>query len=268
MSVDYGDGPVYLEYEYARFCDDYGLKRIDATIDEHIRNLNVMKAELDKLQQSYIDTKKEQMLKPSSSPSDSLLNMWTCPTCYCRNLEKYDTCQNCGEIEKMLKSNKGVHLDIGDTTGWDREEAKADLQKIKESNPKDSVGIKKVSMSYIPAPVLAELALAMMEGGFKYGRHNYRVIGVRASVYYDATMRHLMQYWEGEDIDPDSQLCHLTKAIASLTVWRDAMMQGKYVDDRPPKHADQAWVKDMNKHVEKLTEMYPNQKAPYTETPT
>ena len=139
------------------------------------------------------------------------------------------------------------------------------LQNIKDSNPKDSIGVKKVSMSYVPAPVLMELALAMMEGGFKYRRHNYRKIGVRASVYYDATIRHLMQYWEGEDDDPDSKLCHLTKAIASLVVWRDAMMQGKYVDDRPPKHHKQGWGGDMNKHVGKLMELYPNQKPPYTE---
>src|SRR5512143_1165912 len=105
----------------------------------------------------------------------------------------------------------------------------------KPSNPKDSVGVKKVSLSYVPAPVLMETAVGMQEGGFKYGRHNYRVIGVRGSVYYDATMRHLMSWWEGEDIDPDSGLSHVTKAICSLVVLRDAMMQGCFTDDRPPK---------------------------------
>src|ERR1035438_3531894 len=92
------------------------------------------------------------------------------------------------------------------------ENIKTDLQKIKDSNPKDSIGIKKVALSCVSAPVLMEMALGMQEGAMKYGRHNYRVIGVRASVYYDATMRHLMAYWEGEDIDPDSGLSHLSKA--------------------------------------------------------
>ena len=106
---------------------------------------------------------------------------------------------------------------------------------IKLSNPKDIVGTRKAPMSVIPANVIADLGLALMEGAAKYGRHNYRGIGVRASVYYDATIRHLFGWWEGEDIDPDSGLSHVTKAIASLTVLRDAMMQGKCEDDRPPR---------------------------------
>ncbi len=105
----------------------------------------------------------------------------------------------------------------------------------KPTNPKDVVGIRKAPMSTVPGRVIAELGLAMLEGAAKYGRHNYRGAGVRSSVYYDATMRHLISWWEGEDIDPDSGLSHVTKAIASLTVLRDAMHQAKLEDDRPPK---------------------------------
>lgn len=105
----------------------------------------------------------------------------------------------------------------------------------KPSNPKDAIGIRKVPMSVVPSGVMAEVAAGMSEGAAKYGRHNYRAVGVRSSVYYDATMRHLMQFWEGEDVDPDSGLAHVTKAICSLVVWRDAMMQGKCEDDRPPR---------------------------------
>lgn len=135
----------------------------------------------------------------------------------------------------------------------------------KPSNPKDSVGIKKVPMSTVPAPVMAELGVAMLEGALKYGRHNYRVIGVRASVYYDATVgRHMQLWWEGEDIDPDSGLSHITKAIASLVVLRDAMIRGNWVDDRPPKSAD-GWMNDLNKKVIDLLQKYPDPKAAYTE---
>lgn len=104
----------------------------------------------------------------------------------------------------------------------------------KATNPKDSVGVRKAPMSTVPAGVLAEVGVAMLEGAAKYGRHNYRVAGVQASVYYDATMRHLMGWWEGEDIDPDSGMSHITKAITSLVVLRDAMLQGMCADDRPP----------------------------------
>ena len=75
----------------------------------------------------------------------------------------------------------------------------------KPSNPKDALGILKVPASTISAPVMSEVGVAMLEGALKYGRHNYRAIGVRASVYYDATVaRHMALWWEGEDEDPDT----------------------------------------------------------------
>lgn len=105
----------------------------------------------------------------------------------------------------------------------------------KPTNPKDMVGVRKAPMSTVPATVLAEIGVAMLEGASKYGRHNYRAVGVRGSVYYDGTMRHLMAWWEGEDIDADSGMSHITKAITSLVVLRDAMIQAKFTDDRPPR---------------------------------
>lgn len=136
----------------------------------------------------------------------------------------------------------------------------------KPSNPKDALGIMKLAFSVYPLPVLWEACIGMLEGGLKYGRHNYRVIGVRGSVYFDATMRHLSAWFEGEDLDPDSGLSHITKAITSLTVLRDAMIRGNWVDDRPPK-SDPALMAELNKKVKALLEKYPEPVAPYTELP-
>ncbi|POR54556.1 hypothetical protein B0G62_102164 [Paraburkholderia eburnea] len=108
----------------------------------------------------------------------------------------------------------------------------------KPSNPKDLVGVRKAPMSTVSAAVMAEVGVAMLEGAAKYGRHNYRAVGVRASVYYDATIRHLFSWWEGEDIDPDSGMSHITKAITSLVVLRDAMIQSMMTDDRAPSSKD------------------------------
>jgi hypothetical protein len=105
----------------------------------------------------------------------------------------------------------------------------------KDTNPKDAIGIRKAPMSTVPANVLAEIGVAMLEGASKYGRHNYRAAGVRASVYYDAALRHLMAWWEGEDFDPDSGMSHITKLLACMTVLRDAMHQDMWEDDRPPR---------------------------------
>lgn len=108
--------------------------------------------------------------------------------------------------------------------------------KEKDTNPKAAIGVRKVPFSVIPMDVMAEVGLAMLEGSAKYGRHNYRAAGARASVYFDGTLRHLMQWWEGEDTDPDAKgVNHITKAIASLTVLRAAMLAGKFEDDRPPR---------------------------------
>lgn len=103
----------------------------------------------------------------------------------------------------------------------------------KPTNPKERFGIRKVSMSVVPVTVLSEVAVGMTEGAVKYTPYNWREAGVRASVYYDATMRHLMRWWEKEDIDPDSSVSHITKAICSLMVLRDGMIQGVMTDDRP-----------------------------------
>jgi hypothetical protein len=133
----------------------------------------------------------------------------------------------------------------------------------KPSNPKDSLGIKKVPFSTVPSEVTAEVGLAMLEGALKYGRHNYRVVGVRASVYYDAALRHLTSWWEGQDLDPDSGLSHVTKALACLYVLRDSQLIGNWVDDRPPVLPD-TWVADLNKRAEELLAKYPEPKKAFT----
>lgn len=139
-----------------------------------------------------------------------------------------------------------------------------DINKIKESNPKDAIGVTKTPFSTLSMPVLAEMGVGMLEGGVKYGRHNYRVIGVRASVYFDATLRHVFKWWEGEDIDPDSNISHLTKAMTSLHVLRDAEIHGKMFDDRPPRTPD-GWMSLMDAVVKELRQKYPEPKEPYTQ---
>jgi hypothetical protein len=139
---------------------------------------------------------------------------------------------------------------------------------VKESNPKDVIGSTKIGLSNVPLGPLFELAAGMTEGAIKYGRHNYRAIGVRSSIYFDAAIRHLFAWWEGEDFDPDSRIHHLAKAMCCLVIVRDAQMNGKCVDDRPPKtEVTNLFIKKMSEHVEMLLKQYPEPKPPYTEIP-
>ena len=134
----------------------------------------------------------------------------------------------------------------------------------KDTNPKDAIGCTKPPTHFISKPVLYEIGNALLEGACKYGAHNWRVAGVRASVYDDAAKRHLDAWWEGEDIDPDSGMHHITKAIAGLIVIRDAMIFGMFKDDRPPK-SPPGWMAEAQKQTDAILKKYPNPKAPNTE---
>lgn len=136
---------------------------------------------------------------------------------------------------------------------------------MKDINPKAGVGQRKAGLSDIPFTVLFEIGLAMREGSRKYRRHNYRAAGVTASDYLDALTRHIGGFWEGEDIDPDSGLSHVTKAITTLIVLRDSMIQGNWIDDRPPRTKNPDWLKELNKKASELVDKYPDGKPPYTE---
>lgn len=138
------------------------------------------------------------------------------------------------------------------------------MSEKKNTNPKDAVGVAKMPLSTVSAPVLGEVGLAMMEGALKYGRHNYRVSGVRASVYYDAAIRHLTAFWEGEDNATDSGMPHLAHVIACMTVLRDSQIQGNWVDDRPPKSPGD-WQVKLNEKAKALLEKYPDPVAAHTE---
>lgn len=132
----------------------------------------------------------------------------------------------------------------------------------KPSNPKQANGIKKVPFHVTSAPVIAELSLAMLEGALKYGSHNYRAIGVRTSTYYDAAFRHLSAFWEGEDIDPESGISHITKAMACLAVLRDSQMYGNVVDDRPPAYPN-GWQQALNTKAGLLIDKFPEPKEAF-----
>lgn len=129
-----------------------------------------------------------------------------------------------------------------------------------KANPKDLLGANKVCMSNVPAAVLMEIAVAMLEGKLKYGAFNYRDSKVLSSVYTDAADRHTKAYFEGRDIDPDSGLPEITKAIASLIILRDAQMTGMVIDDRPKKKLPDGWLENLNKIASDIQKKY-NTKA-------
>lgn len=85
--------------------------------------------------------------------------------------------------------------------------------------------------------VLELVAVAMQEGALKYGDHNYRCTDAKIliSTYIDATFRHLVQFHTfHEDIDVESDVHHIVKAIASKIVLCDSIVNNyNAIDDRP-----------------------------------
>ena len=104
----------------------------------------------------------------------------------------------------------------------------------KDTNPKDAIGSTKLDMGLIPDSALVELALAFTEGALKYGRFNWRIAGVRASIYHAAIQRHRAKWWNGEDQDSKTRIKHLASIMACCAILIDAEQAGLLTDDRPP----------------------------------
>ncbi|QDU39695.1 hypothetical protein Mal4_40410 [Maioricimonas rarisocia] len=114
-----------------------------------------------------------------------------------------------------------------------------DLPRIFQSdgtaeNPKDRVGADKPPLHLIPPAAEILEAVVMGLGARKYGEFNWRMSPVRASVYVAAARRHLLQWFDGQDDDPESGVSHLAHARASLGILLDAIATGNVIDDRPP----------------------------------
>lgn len=100
-------------------------------------------------------------------------------------------------------------------------------------NPKDRIGETKPPLHLIPPAAEILEAVVMGLGAKKYGPFNWRSANVRATVYVAAAKRHLIQWLDGQDDDPESGVSHLAHARACLGILLDALATGHLVDDRP-----------------------------------
>lgn len=143
------------------------------------------------------------------------------------------------------------------------------MSETKESNPKDEAAAgTRLDLSLFPHTAVAYGALAMTEGHLKYGAYNWRVSGVKASVYIAALRRHLAKWEAGEEADPKTTVPHLASVLACCAIAIDACECGMLIDDRPPKVSDISevydWCEGIVKHLHRT---FPPQDGPgrYTE---
>jgi hypothetical protein len=126
----------------------------------------------------------------------------------------------------------------------------------KPTNPKDAIGSNKLPLHLWPTTATAMGCLGLLDGELKYGRSNFRKIGIRASIYYDAARRHLDAWFEGEDYAPDNGIPHLAHALACLAIIVDAEAAGKLNDDRMLPGGYRPLVEKLTPLVKQLKELH------------
>lgn len=127
-----------------------------------------------------------------------------------------------------LKSTPNLHPANDDYSMFDRAMAAET-----STNPKRAFGVRKPSAQFIPPVALIEESVVMALGAAKYGAFNWQQDPVDASTYYSAAIRHLLQWFSGEDRDQESGASHLAHVRACMAILLDAQASGKLVDDRP-----------------------------------
>lgn len=117
-----------------------------------------------------------------------------------------------------------------------------------DNNPKTLVGASKIPLHLVPPSAKHYLAMALADGGRKYGPYNWRDAAISISTYKAAMERHMDAFWDGEDIAEDSGVHHVAHAMACCALILDALSIGKLVDDRPTAGAaaqiQKEWVRD------------------------
>lgn len=131
-----------------------------------------------------------------------------------------------------------------------------DKHDAKLTNPKDLIGSDKLPLHLVPDTISVLAATAFLEGALKYGQFNWRIAGVRSSIYISALERHTKKYKNGEDADPKTRVHHLASVIACAGIMLDAELLGKLNDDRPPRAPMTKLIDDLESTVVHLKQMF------------
>ena len=134
-------------------------------------------------------------------------------------------------------------------------EAQATLKKIHEKEPSDEVleiinqiqdeelventkaaryNEGKDPMHLVPPDAIRAMAKVLEVGAKKYALRNWE-LGASYSVPYASLMRHLLAFWDGEDLDPESGLPHVYHILMNSAMLVRYFEEFKELDDRPKK---------------------------------
>lgn len=89
----------------------------------------------------------------------------------------------------------------------------------------------KLRWDLLPLAPIEQVLRVLALGATKYSDHNWRT-GANWSRYYNAAMRHLSAYWQGEICDPETGESHLAHALCCLLFLAEYEAKGIGTDDR------------------------------------
>jgi hypothetical protein len=106
----------------------------------------------------------------------------------------------------------------------------------KSKAPKEDAG--KTKWSLLPMKALEQVVKVFEFGCSKYARDSWRK-GFAYSDIYDAALRHLTDWWEGEDIEDESKLYTISHAAWNVLILVHLVLFFPENDDRPHKKKEQ-----------------------------
>lgn len=89
----------------------------------------------------------------------------------------------------------------------------------------------KAELSMISSIALTQLAKVLSVGAAKYERNNWRK-GMNWDRLINATLRHILAFNDGQDLDPETNLNHLSHAMCNLMMLVEYYYKGLGVDTR------------------------------------
>lgn len=92
----------------------------------------------------------------------------------------------------------------------------------------------KPTYELLPLELLSDVNRVLQHGAAKYGIRNWcKKDGFKLSRCYNALLRHMIAWWNGEDNDPETGVSHLAHAMCNLLFMMYHFKNNKQSDDRP-----------------------------------
>ena len=107
------------------------------------------------------------------------------------------------------------------------------IRKSAHGDPKGEAGAAKPGLDNISLAAQYYEGAVMKQGADTYGAYNWCDHPMKATIYYNAILRHLNAWWAGEDLDPKSGLPHMAHVRANAGILIDQQETGRMIDDRP-----------------------------------